>query len=81
MFIDKLIEIFHEKSMEVYGREIELVYSTMDEFIQALKDMDYSYPTYRADFLPEIENPERWGAGEDQMEYWCGYYSSFPVYK
>ena len=53
----------------------------MDNFLEALKEKDYEYLVYWGDFLPEIEDPGRWGQDKDMIEYWSGYYSSKPVYK
>jgi hypothetical protein len=33
----------------------------MDEFLSEVLDMNYNFPVYRGDFLPEIEDPSRWG--------------------
>ncbi len=36
-FIDKMIEVFHKYSMEVFGKQIDLKYATMDEYLTAVK--------------------------------------------
>jgi hypothetical protein len=36
-FIDKMIDVFHRYSMEIFGKQIDLKYSTMDEFLTAVK--------------------------------------------
>lgn len=53
----------------------------MDDFLDAMHRMDYQYHIHRGDFLPEIEDPGMWGDWQINLEYWNGYYSSFPVYK
>lgn len=54
----------------------------MDEYLKELKKLDYEYPVYRGDFLPEIEQPDEWRSNNrSEIEYWSGYYSSKPLYK
>jgi hypothetical protein len=58
-----------------------LHYSTLDEYYKKLETKNYGYPLFRGDFLPEIEDPGRWGDDKNSIEYWSGFYSSKPVYK
>jgi hypothetical protein len=54
-FIELFMKRFNNYSQRFYGDEIILQMSTMDEYLKELKKMDYEYPVYRGDFLPEIE--------------------------
>jgi len=38
-----------------------LIYSTMDEYLSAIRSEDYHYATHQGDFLPEIEDAGMWG--------------------
>ena len=64
-YIDKMIEKFDEYSLSTFGVDIKLRYSTMDEFLAEVLNMNHTFPVYRGDFLPEIEDPTRWGQDKD----------------
>jgi fructose 1,6-bisphosphatase len=45
-FISLLMERMNEFSMELYGEQYEMRYSTVDEFLSSLKEMDLDYEVY-----------------------------------
>ena len=51
-------------------QNVELVFSTPSEYIEAIKKDKASYPVFYGDLLPYVE--------PNQEEVWSGYFSSRP---
>ena len=51
-FLDILARHMNEYSLEIYGQQYEVRYSTIDEFLTELKKNDLEYEVYKGDFFP-----------------------------
>ena len=77
-----LSKIVNENSQSAYGDQYEVRYSTMDEFLEAVKGMELEYDTYIGDFLPQIEDTfKHLGEKPHAVNFWTGYYANKPVLK
>ena len=51
-FIDEFAKLLNKHSKERYGIQMDIIYSTVDDYLNAIHKSDYSYPVYNGDFLP-----------------------------
>ena len=77
-YIDKFIEVLNNHFKEVIGKDINIKYSTVNEYFDAVKNFNngtIEFPVYKGDFLPYVEYED------GNYDHWVGYYSSTPVLK
>jgi hypothetical protein len=56
-FINLLIRQMGSKSQDIFGFQIDLRMSTVDEYLEQIQSMKYKFKTYKGDFLPLIDDP------------------------
>ena len=77
-YLDKFIEILNKHFKEVIGKDINIKYSTVNEYFDDIKSFNngtIEFPVYKGDFLPYVELEDK------NYDHWVGYYSSTPVLK
>ncbi|CAI2371631.1 unnamed protein product [Moneuplotes crassus] len=77
-YIDEFIKVNKEHFEEVTGKKINIFYSTVNEYFDAVKNFnngDIEFPTYKGDFLPYVQ------LDQGTFDHWVGYYSSTPSLK
>mmetsp|Transcript_36820 Transcript_36820/g.42340 ORF Transcript_36820/g.42340 Transcript_36820/m.42340 type:complete len:258 (+) Transcript_36820:704-1477(+) len=60
---------------QVIGKDINVHYSTVNEYFDDVKNLNVHFPVYQGDFLPYIQ------LEDGTFDHWVGYYSSTPVLK
>jgi hypothetical protein len=49
--------------------------------LKELHKEGYSFPLYKGDFLPLIDDVDSKNPGPHALDYWTGFYTNRPVYK
>ena len=77
-YIDAFMEMVNDHFEEVIGKKINIHYSTVNEYFQAVKNFnngDIKFPVYKGDFLSYVQ------LDSGNFDHWVGYYSSSPYLK
>ena len=84
-FINKLADLLSKHSLERYGVQMNIRYSTVDEYLHSLSK-EAEYPVYQGDFFPYLQEVECekndftcWRGV--RIDHWTGYYSTRTVLK
>eukprot|EP00347_Sterkiella_histriomuscorum_P014208 403361757 len=83
-YIDQLSKLLSKFSLEKFGIQMDIRYSTVDEYLQAIHSDTKTYPVYQGDFFPymQVLNCDDIECLEGKrMDYWSGYYSTKPGLK
>lgn len=75
-------------SLDKFGVEIRMRYSTVDEYLRALSEAEPNamYPIYKGDFFPYLQEveceqaPKTCSVGA-RIDHWNGYYSTRTAFK
>ena len=65
--LDKLIKYVQNKPVDVFGKKINIFYSTPSCYLKAINDVGKTWPIKTDDFFPYASDPHA---------YWTGYFSS-----
>jgi len=85
LFINKLGELLAKHSVERYGLQMNIKYSTVDEYLEQL-NKEVEYPVYQGDFFPYLQevqcekNDKTCWRGL-RVDHWTGYYSTRTIMK
>ena len=77
-YIDAFMQMMRDHFYEVTGKKINIFYSTVNEYFDAVKNFDngnIKFPVYKGDFMPYVQ------LEDGNYDHWVGYYSSTPVLK
>jgi hypothetical protein len=77
-YIDDMMTLLRDHFEEVTGKKINVFYSTVNEYFDAVKNFNggnITFPVYKGDFMPYVQ------LEDGNFDHWVGYYSSTPNLK
>ena len=75
-YLDKFMKIVSERSKRVLGFQVDIHYSTVNEYFDTVKKIkNISFPHYKSNFVPYLE------LTSGRFDHWTGFYSTRIVVK